>query len=261
MTACVHDGLKGQGGVSITPDGFVFIVVNPYTIDVANTCMAPLEPRRMDVAQCVLDLAARSAHIANIPQLPPGPSTQAANIPDQQLPNSPPITEEDRDFLATYFGDIDPEGAGAGPASAGPSDGTYAFSNRLLPPAPLATRETQQVINLGNSARTHEVIAGTWWLTKAGWVPAKGRRLWKTCGSWFLLRGIGQPVPFPIGAIPEWNGGVIEYRPRTDAGAIISEAWIEENGRWKPLEGVVPQPGPWLRNGGLLLLRGADGAH
>ncbi|MCJ1477492.1 hypothetical protein MMC13_006164 [Lambiella insularis] len=275
IDACVSTDHRGQGGTSTPEYGFVFTVVNPYLVSIANTCMATQGPRRMDVVQCVLGIAAGAQQAANIPLPPSATSSQAANMPlpppdtsaaeQQQLNDASPLTEDDIDLLGLYFPEAGHEGAeasnagprGAGSSSARPSPmGLLAASTRLLPAPPQGTMRTKQLLRIGSNNKQH-FLAGTWVLRPYGWTDGRNTRIWRVTGSWYLVLGMGRPAPFPGGAVPAWEGGAVRITKGHNSYPI-SEAWIAENGRWEQIEGLVPPEGTWLENGGWLLCRGAD---
>ncbi|MCJ1398698.1 hypothetical protein MMC11_001899 [Xylographa trunciseda] len=147
---------------------------------------------------------------------------------------------------------------GVGPAGAGPSNVECppAFQGRMLPPPPLASEETRQIAYVGMK---HSPVSGTWVLQDTDWVSGRKNCKWKTCGSWYLVLGLGPPSPFPVGAIPAWAGAQVWIRaaPKTSHPTqTLSEAWIAVDGKWTPLQGLVPPHGTWMREGGWVLLRG-----
>ncbi|MCJ1382942.1 hypothetical protein MMC17_006055 [Xylographa soralifera] len=328
LKSCVLDHDRGLGGSDSAGYGFVFTVVNPTTINVANTCMANQGPNRIDVVQCVHLLAASGIQGPNIPHPPanvatagisapniphPPPNMAAEGIPAPNLlqslhnipavqpqlnlpgpsgaglsPPQPPGDDMDPELL-TFLLNLpkadssgagpsgasplgaspDHPGAGVGKSGAGPSTssapppwvGLGALGRtRNLPGAPSENTSKMQETYVGAKSA---IVAGIWILGVHGWRDGSRKRQWKTIGQWFLVLGTGAPTTFPPGTVPPWTGDKV-WTASTKPTATgreetpLSEAWIAEDGTWKPLAGMAPPQGAWVNNGGWVLLRGQN---
>ena len=152
-----------------------------------------------------------------------------------------------------------PNPAGAGPPGALSSGTGLAIHglDRRIPAAPLDLPRDIQSISANGLKR---VVAGTWTLEGNRWVAGRRKWQWKVQGGWWLALGQGTPSPYPGGVVPIWRGeGAKPFlipRPKDRPKPPLAEAWIAGDGTWQPLEGAVPPDGPWLTEGGWVLLRG-----
>ncbi|MCJ1385219.1 hypothetical protein MMC17_008340 [Xylographa soralifera] len=74
IQSCVVNGHRGLGGTSADEHGFVFTVVSPSAVNVANTCMATYGERRTDISQCVMRAAVQAARLDTPNPWPLGPT-------------------------------------------------------------------------------------------------------------------------------------------------------------------------------------------
>ncbi|MCJ1318582.1 hypothetical protein MMC15_003912 [Xylographa vitiligo] len=152
-----------------------------------------------------------------------------------------------------------PNPAGAGPPGALSSGTGLAIHglDRRIPAAPLDLPRDIQSISANGLKR---IVAGTWTLEGNRWVAGRRKWQWKVQGGWWLALGQGTPSPYPGGVVPIWRGeGAKPHlipRPKDRPKPPLAEAWIAGDGTWQPLEGAVPPDGPWLTEGGWVLLRG-----
>ncbi|MCJ1384306.1 hypothetical protein MMC17_007422 [Xylographa soralifera] len=299
---------EGYGGSAVASE-FVFVVVNPLLVDVANTCMGPQGHRRMDVRQCVQSLAARNTHVgpggastsvagagAGAGASGAGPADAGGAIAGRAIaggaiaggastndmgtggmselvriltvagsasgtsPTASSITTTSRSLVAL---EISITTTISTPSVASTTGGTggagvgLVVQSCILPPVPSVTVDTiQEVYLLGSTYR----IGGTWVMKNNQWSPGKRQRTWQALGYWYLMCGLGPPVPFPSNPVPVWPGNTVQIVVGRAGQRLvpISEAWIAENGKWTALNGLVPQPDEWIRSGGWVLLRGMD---
>ncbi|MCJ1432541.1 hypothetical protein MMC27_001898 [Xylographa pallens] len=245
IQACVLDGALGQGGNSNSGNGFVFTIVNPSVVNIANTCMVNHGPRRMDIAQCVIGEAVRAARPANIPApRPNGPTSvrqpnllgssgidlvngghvgggPAARIPagapmlDNSM-NSETLDSEMLDFVLNLppAPDTGDGPSDTGSSAPGPSvPNTFGADSQAGPVTvedgrtlPSAPPQIQSIRQHTYVGGSNKVVGGTWILQNGRWVDGWRKSGWKSHGEWWLVLGRGQPTPYPGGIVPLWRG-------------------------------------------------------
>ena len=257
VTTCVEQGGQGLGGKWELHSGFVFLVVNPYTVNVAKTCMAPWGPRRMTVVDCV-DRQLQQ-------QPPPGPSNQGAHPTQLDLEPLPlrsdyltqPEEPMDDDLLSLVLPDDasastenKPSPVGIGPSISG--------QPRIISAMPRRLNNGRDRIEITVGAR--KCVVREYWLLEDGvWISHYGRSAWKSTGKWILILGRCNPTRFPT-TLPVWPGGEVWTPFGSKLSGMrrhpLSEAWIAEDGVWRPLQGMVPPDSRWIDHGGWILLKG-----
>ncbi|MCJ1286215.1 hypothetical protein MMC26_005560 [Xylographa opegraphella] len=150
--------------------------------------------------------------------------------------------------------------AGAGPPAALPNTDCPAarLTDRSIPaeaPEPLVQGQRTFV------GGTPKFVAGTWAIEDGHWVDGWRKAAWKTRGGWWLALGNGARSPYPGNPVPAYpdHGArpVLVTQHHDRSNQPLSEAWIAEDGQWKPLEGNVPPNGAWQHHGGWILLKGS----
>ena len=257
VLTCVEQGEQGLGGKWELVSGFVFLVVNPNTVDVAKTCMAPSGPRRMTVVDCVDQRLQQ--------QFLPGPSNQQAHPlqldfeplpfrPDDSTQSEEPL---DNDLLSLLLPD-EPFTSTENTLSATGIKPSISGQPRIIRAIPRRSDDGRDRIQV-QIGKKGSLVQGYWRLEEGVWIEHLGRSPWKTTGKWILMLGWGEATRFPI-ILPVWPGGEV-WTPygSTYTGFRrhpIAEAWIAENGVWQPLQGMAPPDSDWIKKGGWILLKG-----
>ncbi|MCJ1414520.1 hypothetical protein MMC32_000847 [Xylographa parallela] len=208
--------------------------------------------------------------VLNLPPAPDtgdGPSDAGSAAPSQFVPGQSAPGQSAPGQPAPDTSDADPPGPGpsipvppnAGPSGARPSTAgpVNVGQGRTLPSAPPDAPIIRQHTHVGSSNR---LVAGTWVLQDGRWVDGWRRSGWKAHGGWWLVLGRGQATPYPGGVVPPWRGEgakpILVNQHTARPNQPVAEAWIAQEGTWQPLEGNVLPVGPWVTEGGWVLLKG-----